>query len=104
MTQLDSLLQAVCKTPQDAAARGAFADSLREAGEPELAHAVEADMGASLLGETSIYSKSLRLPLSVHLLWFANNIVPRVPHVSSLPQLTMGGSGTFVSSNNWPFW
>lgn len=79
MDELDRLLTAACKCPNDENVRSALADYLERADRRDLARAVHShDIGPDLLEAATVLAKRAALPLSIEILWAAHVLFPRL--------------------------
>lgn len=90
MTDVDRLLVAATREPDDGTVRLVASDAIREWGDPVLAHAVEDDeTGPVLLNAVKETSKRINLPVSVLLVWCQYHVLSRIlPPTIMAPHVT----------------
>lgn len=77
MSDLDTMILAISKTPDDIAARGALADMLDEHGEEELATMMRGADGWSRIIHAGIIAETTGCPICVRCLWAASKNLVR---------------------------
>lgn len=86
MKQIDELVQTAAEHPDDHVARRVLSDALRAHEEYELADAVESKTtGAALVRAAVDLAERAKLPLSLHVLWAAHALMPRLPQPARNP-------------------
>lgn len=79
MTDVDRLLVAATREPDDGTIRLVASDAIREWGDPVLAHAVEDDeTGPALMKALKDTVKQIGMPVSINLLWCQYHVLSRL--------------------------